>query len=269
MNPETIIEQAVKQYKLKTLVLLFSGGKDSLTAGHVTKPIADKLGLDFRVLYCNTGINVKENFEYVLGTCNKLGWPLHVEYPNPRFSYEELVRRYGFPNQGLHTGTMRWLKWFGIRKYLREHLEDNIGFITGRRKKESKRRMILKDAVQLNAKGERKNAPILTISPLFYWTTPQVWEYLYANKLEVCPVYKTLHISGDCLCGCFAERGEAEILAIFHPETARYIAELEKKYGGKWGHGSSMCGAMNQSQLDSHIEDVVCAECFIDRQQKA
>ena len=302
-TPEEIIRAAKEQYNLKTLVTLFSGGKDSLTAGHVAKPIADKLGLEFRVLYCHTGINVKENFEYVLKTCNQLGWNLTVEHVAPRFSYEEIVRRYGFPNQGIHSGVMRWLKWFSIRRYLRSHLDDNIAFISGRRKKESKRRMSLKQAIQLNVKGERKDAPILTVGPLFWWSTPQVWDYIHTNNLQVCPVYETLHISGDCLCGCFAESGEAELLSIFHPETAAQIASLERKYGGKWGLGSSMCGALNQDTLDGFKprtmpiavfeqegdlteeeieefavidsqenlegspEDVVCAECFIDRQK--
>lgn len=267
-TPEQIISQAKEQYGLQKLTLLFSGGKDSLLTGHVSKPIADKLGLKFEVLYCNTGVGVKENFEYVLKTCNELGWKLTVEYTDPRFNYEEIVKRYGFPGQGMHTGVMRWLKWFSIRRYARAHMDEKIGFLSGRRKGESRRRMTLNSPIQLNAEGERKDCPILTIGPLFYWSNKQVWDYVAANKLEVCPVYETLHISGDCLCGCFAESGEAELLAIFHRDTAEYLQKLEKKYGGKWGHNSSICGAMNQSQLDGFIEEIACTDCLIDRKRR-
>lgn len=274
-EPEAILKQAIEQYKITKVVDLFSGGKDSLVTGHVSKPIAEKLGLDYEALYCHTGVGVKENFEYVLKTCNELGWKLNVEYANPRFGYEEIVRRYGFPQQGIHTGVMRWLKWFSIRHYARAHMDEKIAFLSGRRKKESRRRMTLNTPIQLNAEGERKDCPILTVGPIFYWTNKQVWDYVRDNKLEICPVYETLHISGDCLCGCFAESGEAELLAIFHPETAQYLAGLEKKYGGKWGHNSSICGAMKQEQLDGFmsaanetIEEIACTDCLIDRKRK-
>jgi len=77
-------------------------------------------------------------------------------------------------------------------------------------------------------------------------------------NLEICPVYQTLHISGDCLCGSFAEKGEAELVTTFHPEVAKQIQSLENKYRGTWGNGSSIRGALQQSK----IADFVCSECM-------
>ena len=95
-------------------------------------------------------------------------------------------------------------------------------------------------------------------SPLFNWTTRQVWDYINDNDLEVCPVYKTMHMSGDCMCGSFSESGEAELLATFHPVLARRIKQLEEKYKGRWGNQSSITGALNQSKISSFV----CADCI-------
>ena len=99
---------------------------------------------------------------------------------------------------------------------------------------------------------------MLFCSPLFYWNTSQVWNYIKSNELETCPVYQTLHICGDCLCGSFAEKEEAELIATFHPEAANQIQLLENEYGGKWGNGSSIKGALKQNK----ITDFVCSECM-------
>lgn len=283
-SPLEILRTAKKQYNFSTAVLMFSGGKDSLVTGHQTEKLIKELNSEindpckrckFKVLHSKTGVGVKENFEYVNETCNKFGWDLTVYEPEPRFSYEEIWRRYGPPHQGMHNGVMMWLKWFQVRKFNRAFYDDGLCFISGSRKKESHRRMRLQNAVRLNRRGEKKAFPILIASPSFYLTTPYIWKYMENNNLKKCPVYETLHISGDCLCGCFAESGEAELLWTFHPETAKFLHRLEERYGGTWGLGSSMRGAAKQTQLmcprpaSSGLEDAVCSECFIDRVKTA
>jgi 3'-phosphoadenosine 5'-phosphosulfate sulfotransferase (PAPS reductase)/FAD synthetase len=280
LTPKEILKLTLKQYpEVRTFVGLFSGGKDSYVAAHMTEKLIKEINSEindpcrqckFKALHCKTGIGVKENFEFVNETADKHGWDLTVYEPEPRFSYEEIWRRYGPPHQGMHQGTMMWLKWFQIRKFNRASYDDGLAFVSGSRKKESRRRMKIKEAVRLNKIGEMKRYPILIASPGFYLPTPYMWKYMDDNMLKRCPVYETLHISGDCCCGAFAERGEAELLWTFHPETAKQIHALEEKYGGIWGRGSSMRGAARQTQLFSstgspQIENVVCAECFIDR----
>ena len=95
-------------------------------------------------------------------------------------------------------------------------------------------------------------------SPIFKWSTVEVWDYIKEHKLERSPIYNTMHISGDCFCGAFSSRGESNFLQMFHPELANRLIELEKKYGGKWGNQISMVDMKSQTKLD----DLICMECY-------
>lgn len=224
-------------------VLLFSGGKDSITAGHYRKIK--------KAVYCNTGVGL--NFDYVLEMCNKLGWELKVLYPKATETFEIFVQRFGFPHQGMHNAVMGFLKWHPIRTWANQ--QDDILLISGRRKKESKRRMKMKSNKEYSEMEGMK-----FYAPIYNWTTKQVWDYIKEHDLEISPIYKTMHMSGDCFCGAFAQKGEAQLLYTFHKELADKMIELEKKYGGKWGNGTSMKGSSEQSKLT----EMICAECFFD-----
>lgn len=247
----SIIEQARAESGIQKFVGLFSGGKDSLVACH----LLSKMGILNEVLYCKTGIGLSDNLSYVIDTCKQYHWRLHIEEPEPRFSYESYIKRWGFPSAQNHSVVMGWLKWYSMRRFEKKHRGEHIGFVSGVRQKESRRRF--KTHKQAMDHPEKH---LYFIKPLFDWTDLQVHEYIRDHKLHKCPVYQTLHLSGDCLCGCFAELHESKLIAIFHPEMAQRIKGLEEKYGGKWGSnngGMSMRGAMKQETLDS----LVCYEC--------
>jgi 3'-phosphoadenosine 5'-phosphosulfate sulfotransferase (PAPS reductase)/FAD synthetase len=190
--------------------------------------------------------------DYVKDTCQDLGWKLYVVEPKRGQSYEDFVAKFGFPHSGIHQVVMGFLKWFPIRKFAKEH--GGVTFVSGRRPKESKRRMRI-----AKAQFEHPEKWISLESALFTWSDADVWAYLKKNELKRCPVYETMHMSGDCMCGAFSDLGEAELLATFHGVMASKIRDLEKKYGGQWGNQSSMTGAMNQSKIESFI----CQDCII------
>jgi len=223
---------------------LFSGGKDSLVACHYLWTQCKLV----EVLYCKTGIGLKENFDYVVSTCQKYDWILNIVEPKENETYEDFVRKFGFPHQGMHSAIMGYLKWHPLRKFARDK---DIIYVSGRRQKESKRRMG-------KVKSEYETTEnIKFYAPLFDWTDKQVWQYIKDNNLERCPVYDTLHMSGDCLCGAFSELGESELIATFHPYMAKRIKALEQKYKEQWGNQSSITGALKQDKIDSFV----CNEC--------
>jgi len=228
---------------------LFSGGKDSLVACHLMQNELNG------VLYCKTGIGIPENFEYVKQTCKKLNWKLNIVEPKETETYENFVKKFGFPHAGIHSVIMGYLKYHPMRKWAKTQAkkDNNIIFISGWRKAESKRRMRTIKKAKTIMEG------MTFLSPIANWTNSQVWNYIKKNNLEISPVYKTMHLSGDCLCGAFSELGESELLATFHKELAEEIAKLEKKYHGRWGNQSSMTGAMKQSKISNFI----CADCII------
>lgn len=227
------------------LIGLFSGGKDSLTACHYLW----KQGKLNEVLYCKTGIGLKENVDYVKETCEKYGWKLNIVEPKENETYEDFVRKFGFPHQGMHSAIMGYLKWHPLRKFAKGK---DITYVSGRRRKESRRRMG-------KVKTEYETTEnIRFYAPLIDWSDAQVWQYIKDNNLVRCPVYETLHMSGDCLCGAFSELGESELIATFHNYMAERIKDLELKYGGQWGNTSSMTGALQQDKIVNYM----CSDCI-------
>lgn len=251
-TPKEIIKEAQKKYNIKRFVGLFSGGKDSLTMCHYV----DKLGYLDEVLYLKTGIGTQENFEFVLNTCNKYNWKLTVADPKPQFTYERFVAKFGFPHAGIHPSVMAYLKLFQIRQFGKDHKKEGIAFLSGRRKKESNKRRKMKS----NLPYSKIETNVIMVSPMLYWNNGQVSTYINNNNLEICPVYETLHMSGDCLCGAFSTFGESDLIKTFHPELAKTIVGLEQKYGGKWGNQISMTGATKQNKISQYV----CSECIYD-----
>ena len=144
------------------LIGLFSGGKDSLTACHYLW----KQGKLDEVVYCNTGVGL--NFKYVLETCNKFGWKLNVLQPKEGESFEDYIRKFGFPHNLNHLGVMGYLKWHPMRTWYNQQkkLGRDITLISGRRKKESARRKRMK-----SMKEYEKTEGMKFYSPLFNWRT--------------------------------------------------------------------------------------------------
>ena len=223
---------------------LFSGGKDSLVACIVAEVK--------KVVYCRTGVGLNE--EYVKEMCKMFGFELIIVEPKSGESYEDFVKKYKFPHQGMHNSVFGFLKGHPIRKWHNEQkkLGKKILFISGRRKNESARRRRMKSNKEYNTFDGMK-----FWSPIFDWDTPRVWAFLKEHDIPRSPIYDTMHISGDCFCGAFSSRGESNFLQIFHPELANRLIELEKKYGGKWGNQISMVDMKKQTKLD----DLVCVEC--------
>ena len=239
---------------------LFSGGKDSMVA-------CLEAGVK-EVVYCRTGVGLNE--EYVVKTCKRFGWKLHIVEPKEGETYEDFVRRFGFPHQGIHNTIMGMLKWHPMRKWYstQKKLGRDIIYISGRRKKESARRKRMKSNKEyLEMDG------IKFYSPIFDWSTGEVWVYLEEHNIDRSPIYETMHLSGDCMCGAFSQKGESGILSIFHPEMAKRFRRMEAEYGGKWGNQISMTDMEKQQNLEIWMDalteagigdDLICQECTVE-----
>ena len=235
-TPDDIMKEAL-DIGLKDFYVAYSGGKDS---GIVLDYVAKEFPKYFRgVLFINTGIGTDETLNFIKEYCKERKYPLHVVRPedvkrvrktkvgNPGevYSYEKLVLRYGFPQQGFHTITMRHLKYFPMRKFIKDRIKDGEKpcIVGGIRKNESKRRKMKWKKYLYN------DGKMWFVSPLFFKSNDWVYKYFIENDIKRSPVYDTLHISGDCLCGCFAQSGELEALRMFHPEVYEKIRKIEKK----------------------------------------
>jgi 3'-phosphoadenosine 5'-phosphosulfate sulfotransferase (PAPS reductase)/FAD synthetase len=192
----------------------------------------------------DTGINIPAWLPFIQDLCSDQKWPLEVAGTN--VSYEWLVLRFGFPGPGMHSVFMRWLKERGIDQF-RKH---NPGALlaSGVRRGESARRF--GTVREWNVLGK-----MVVWAPLINWTTEEVWAYMRQHNLPRSPCYATLGVSGDCLCGAFAEKNEREALADCHPETFARVRALEDQCGGRWGAGKASRGRTTKS------EQLICVEC--------
>jgi len=205
--------------ELPKLWVLFSGGKDSTSVAHY---LASQNKLD-GCIFLDTGIGTPDIIPFVKSICEKRGWRLEIAR-TPR-SYENMVERYGFPRHYSHNMYMTGLKLHALQVFKKKF--GKVDLASGVRYAESKRRF-------QNVKEVSIIAGMKCYAPIADWTTKQVWNYIRENNLEISPAYQKLHISGDCLCGAFAQKEESMILKIFYPEVFERITKLEKTYEGTY-----------------------------------
>ena len=272
LEPAEILDRTISE-GITDFYVAYSGGKDS---GIVLDIVAKNYPNNFKgVIFVDTGIATDATINFVKEYCNKRKYPLFVLSPKDvkrkngiAYSYEDLVKTQGFPGQGIHGGVMATLKLFPIRQFIGQKIKEGEkpGLISGVRKKESKRR----SSTYSNYKDQ--DGKIIFIKPLFYKSNDWVYRYFMENDIKRSPVYETLHISGDCLCGCFAQKEELKLLEMFHPEVFEKIKKLEKmikEEGSEYSRKYSTWGNSNKTTKDiksqTVLESYICSDCILDR----
>lgn len=225
---------------------LVSGGKDSLSTAQVLWEAGKLAGC----VAFDTGISTPDWRAFIIRTCEERGWPLEF-YRTPE-SYDDLVLRFGFPGPGKHGMFMNMLKGRCVRQFKARH---PLGILaSGTRKDESARRFLSTKPVSV-----WEGVPILT--PIFDWTTEETWEFFHSRGFERAPAYRMLTVSGDCLCGSFAQQGEAAALRLAYPCVAGRLDDLSCALRSRnsprpdWGWG------WNRPRRKSARERILCQEC--------
>lgn len=231
---------------------LLSGGKDSWTTAQVLANADRLLGC----VALGTGISTPEWRDFLIDGCRKRGFPL--EFHHTTESYEDLVRKFGFPGVGMHQQFMSMLKGRAIREFKRKHPTGILA--SGTRKDESQRRFASTKPLSV-----WEGVPILT--PIYDWTTEETWEFFRVNGFERSPAYQYLMVSGDCLCGAFAVQGEAEALRLGYPKIADHMDALGREIHDafpkrcKWGWGWQEWANGKRRKRKTAREASICSEC--------
>jgi len=239
-------------HRLVASCLLFSGGNDSTTLGHIFKDRAS------HAVHANTTIGIEQTRIFVRKTCEAWGLPLIEKTPRKGQQYRDLVLGRvlarskttgemvpvwsGFPGPGGHARMYILLKERCLEAARRDLVKDGrkerVVFIAGIRRQESARRSD-------RPLAERKGSTIW-INPLTFWTSLDMNTYRLMNDVPRNQASDTLHMSGECLCGAFAHRGELDEIGYWFPEMKAEIEALETEVRAAgvaperfctWGHG--------------------------------
>ncbi|AON97500.1 PAPS reductase-like domain protein [Rhodococcus phage ChewyVIII] len=230
---------------------LFSGGNDSTTLAHMFRSRTT------HAIHANTTIGIEQTREYVRKVCADWGLPL-IEKTAP-VSYRDLVLEQGFPGPGHHYKMYQRLKERGLREARKELIgprgkRERVVFLAGRRRTESERRA--------NVPEVEYEGAIVWVSPLVYWTKLDL--NTYREMHEDVPrneVSDLLHMSGECLCGSFAHPGELDEIALFYPDVAKEIRDLEVEVLATGKHAPEKCKWGFRKGKPTKKAGALCSDC--------
>lgn len=227
-----ILDRAIEQYKPVVIISLLSGGHDSLTAtAFAVSHLGDRLT---GVAHIDTGIGIPETQQFVVDICTQNNWPLKIYRavdnvrgdgtPDPQV-YDDIVIKHGFPGPGAHRFMYSKLKERQVRRLVRDHKQgrrENVMLISGVRRAESSRRMG-------NVEEVTKNGSQIWVAPMMHFVDEDQQQMMTNWSLPKNPVKAKLCMSGECLCGAFAQKGELAEIEFWYPEVAARIKALEVK----------------------------------------
>jgi hypothetical protein len=71
-----------------------------------------------------------------LSICDKYNWKLNIVSPKTGETYNDFVRKFGFPHRGIHSAIMGYVKWHPIRKWARAN--PDVCFVSGSGKRKAR-----------------------------------------------------------------------------------------------------------------------------------
>jgi len=190
----------------RQVIASFSGGKDSLVSLH----LAISLGLEPKILFNNTGIELPETLETVYRTVEKYGLELVEASANDIFW--KSVYNLGIPGRD-YRWCCKTCKLAPLHRTVIKLWPSGALNIVGQRAFESI------DRARSPRIWRLRWAPqLLNISPINEWSQLEVWLYIYRHKLSPNPLY----FEGFERIGCFmcpaSTLAELELVSKTHPD---------------------------------------------------
>ena len=221
----------------KPVIVSYSGGKDSLTALHLTL----ETGIRPYVLFNNTGIEMPETVESVRRITEKYGLELLVADAGDAFW--RAVERVGPPGKD-YRWCCKVTKLAPLSRLLQEKFPDGALNVVGQRAYES-----LDRARSPRVWRNRWIPQILNISPIQEWGQLLVWLYIWDRKLPYNPLYE----KGFDRIGCFmcpaAFMAEYKHVQETHPE----LWERWERVLRKWARRLGLSGELEKAYVEKGL----------------
>jgi len=255
-TPEQVIAAALA-HKPVAIFALFSGGDGSLGTTHW----AMKNVPGCEVAHIVTGIGIERTRMFVEETCAREGWPLTIIRAKEDCGqdYDEIVSEHGFPGPAGHQYMYARLKERAIEKLVRDRKtkrSDKVMLITG---------ICNDDSVRRSGYGGRE----VNFKGAQMWVNPLYWpgqSFIYRRILDLGiprnPVAEELGMSGECLCGAFAEKGELAIVRRVCPRTADRIEALQHRVSNRHPWGWEDRPPKARDDLTDDLFSPMCVNCL-------
>lgn len=257
-SPEQIVEAALA-HKPVAIFALLSGGDGSLAATHWA--MSNVPGC--QAAHINTGIGIERTRLFVRETCEREGWPLTEIRAKEDCGqdYDEIVRKHGFPGPASHQFMYAQLKERAIRELVRRQKArraDKVMLLTGICHDDSERRS------GYGGKEITFNGAQMWVNHMYWAGKTFLYHYLNSVGIPRNPVAYELGMSGECLCGAFAYKGELKIVRSVDPEIADRIDGLQKmarEAGHHWGWEDRPM-LDRDDQLTQDMFQPLCVNCL-------
>lgn len=199
------------------VIVMFSGGKDSLVAMHLSKEIKK----DVKALFIDTGITTPGLKDYIISTTNKLDVELYIV--TTTYNYFDLVLKKGFPSI-----TRRWCKDYLKIKPLKCFIKNtfpnkDVLLVTGVRREES----WMKSRAHKLFYNPRIKANSYAI--LFDWKREDIINYINLKRLGVNPLYEIYGKAYDCWCSVYKSPADFAKLRIYNPDFFEKFVKTESR----------------------------------------
>lgn len=223
-----IYDVAVATYKPKAIVLMLSGGDDSM----VTYYVARELGIKFDlVIHGNTRTGIEDTTLFTRKVVSEFG-DKYVE-ADAGDNYIKYVMRKGFFGKGdhAHNYSFHVLKAQPFRTAVSHNLRQRkrnfpVLFINGARRQESDRREITMINPYKCDPAQKNNIWVNLIND---WSNHETTDYIESEGRKRNPVSKLLCRSGECMCGTMQSKGDRFEAGFWFPKWKKWIDELDKQ----------------------------------------
>lgn len=238
LKSKEIMDNAILTYKPKAIVMMLSGGDDSITAYKVAQELGYKF--DF-VIHGRTRTGLVETTEFAVDFTEMQGDKLIIA--DAKNAYEKYVLRKGFFGLGdsAHSMAYHVLKAEHFRKAVSHNLRKGkwnypVLFINGARWQESENRKRFKDNPIRTDPSQNNNIWVNIIND---WSKDDCINYLEGNSIIRNPVSIALCRSGECMCGTMQSAENYAEAKEFSPTWGANMdalrKEVMKKFPWDWG----------------------------------
>ncbi|MHA1893623.1 MAG: phosphoadenosine phosphosulfate reductase domain-containing protein [Candidatus Helarchaeota archaeon] len=221
------IKKVALKYDLPNLIS-FSGGKDSLAL----LLLILKSGIDFKMFFIDTGIEFKENVEYIDYIVEKFNLrDKFLRYKSKNDFYFEALENFGPPARDF-----RWcckvVKLSNVNDLIRENFPKGVLTFIGNRKYES---FLRRDESRKGKISRNSYIPLqINVNPINNWIALMVWCYIFKeqtmNDLKINPLYELGYERVGCM-PCPANKlADIEILKESFPDEYEKLFNLLRKY---------------------------------------